>query len=106
VLDHRNADSGVLVRGRIHNLSVQGMDNADDIQIQIAQGAKPGEGGQLRGRKVSPWIERVRHSTAGVGLIPAAASRHQIPSPPCGPTTTPWCWPVAANNRRISRPRP
>ena len=43
--------------------------NADDIQIKIAQGAKPGEGGQLPGHKVSPWIARVRHSTAGVGLI-------------------------------------
>ncbi|WP_295387678.1 glutamate synthase large subunit [uncultured Thiodictyon sp.] len=43
--------------------------NADDIQIKISQGAKPGEGGQLPGHKVSPWIARVRHSTAGVGLI-------------------------------------
>jgi glutamate synthase (NADPH/NADH) large chain len=43
--------------------------NADDIQIKIAQGAKPGEGGQLPGNKVYPWIARTRHSTAGVGLI-------------------------------------
>ena len=43
--------------------------NADDIQIKMAQGAKPGEGGQLPGHKVSPWIARVRHSTPGVGLI-------------------------------------
>ena len=43
--------------------------NADDIQIKMAQGAKPGEGGQLPGTKVYPWIARVRHSTAGVGLI-------------------------------------
>ncbi|MBK1644986.1 glutamate synthase large subunit [Thiocapsa imhoffii] len=43
--------------------------NADDIQIKIAQGAKPGEGGQLPGHKVSPQIARVRHSTPGVGLI-------------------------------------
>ena len=43
--------------------------NSDDIQIKIAQGAKPGEGGQLPGHKVSPQIARVRHSTPGVGLI-------------------------------------
>jgi len=42
---------------------------ADDIQIKMAQGAKPGEGGQLPGHKVSPWIARTRHSTPGVGLI-------------------------------------
>ena len=43
--------------------------NADDIQIKMAQGAKPGEGGQLPGHKVDKNIARVRHSTAGVGLI-------------------------------------
>ncbi len=43
--------------------------NADDIQIKIAQGAKPGEGGQLPGFKVYDWIARTRHSTPGVGLI-------------------------------------
>jgi glutamate synthase (NADPH/NADH) large chain len=43
--------------------------NADDIQIKMAQGAKPGEGGQLPAHKVYPWIARVRHSTPGVGLI-------------------------------------
>jgi len=43
--------------------------NADDIQIKMAQGAKPGEGGQLPGHKVSKQIARVRHSTPGVGLI-------------------------------------
>lgn len=43
--------------------------NADDLQIKIAQGAKPGEGGQLPGHKVSEQIAAVRHSTAGVGLI-------------------------------------
>ncbi|HEY0486533.1 MAG TPA: glutamate synthase large subunit [Mycobacteriales bacterium] len=43
--------------------------NADDIQIKMAQGAKPGEGGQLPGHKVYPWIARTRHSTPGVGLI-------------------------------------
>ena len=43
--------------------------NADDIQIKMAQGAKPGEGGQLPGHKVYPWVAKTRHSTAGVGLI-------------------------------------
>lgn len=42
---------------------------ADDIQIKLAQGAKPGEGGQLPGHKVYPWIAQTRHSTPGVGLI-------------------------------------
>ena len=43
--------------------------NADDIQIKMAQGAKPGEGGQLPGQKVYPWIAKTRYSTPGVGLI-------------------------------------
>ncbi len=43
--------------------------NSDDIQIKMAQGAKPGEGGQLPGTKVYPWIAKVRGSTPGVGLI-------------------------------------
>ena len=43
--------------------------NATDIQIKMAQGAKPGEGGQLPGNKVYPWVAKVRHSTPGVGLI-------------------------------------
>ncbi len=43
--------------------------HADDIQIKIAQGAKPGEGGQLPPGKVYPWVARTRHSTPGVGLI-------------------------------------
>ncbi len=43
--------------------------NADDLQIKMAQGAKPGEGGQLPGHKVYPWIAKVRHSTPGVTLI-------------------------------------
>jgi glutamate synthase (NADPH) large chain len=43
--------------------------NADDLQIKMAQGAKPGEGGQLPGHKVYPWIAKTRHSTPGVGLI-------------------------------------
>ena len=43
--------------------------HADDLQIKMAQGAKPGEGGQLPNNKVYPWIARIRHATPGVGLI-------------------------------------
>ncbi|MGO1543017.1 MAG: glutamate synthase large subunit [Gulosibacter sp.] len=43
--------------------------HADDIQIKLAQGAKPGEGGQLPPQKVYPWVAKTRHATAGVGLI-------------------------------------
>ncbi|HEY2156002.1 MAG TPA: glutamate synthase large subunit, partial [Isosphaeraceae bacterium] len=43
--------------------------NSDELQIKMAQGAKPGEGGQLPGHKVYPWIAKVRHSTPGVALI-------------------------------------
>ena len=43
--------------------------NADELQIKMAQGAKPGEGGQLPGHKVDEYIGRIRHSTPGVGLI-------------------------------------
>ncbi|MFM8832362.1 MAG: glutamate synthase large subunit [Cytophagales bacterium] len=45
------------------------LSNAKELQIKMAQGAKPGEGGQLPGHKVDDWIGRVRHSTPGVGLI-------------------------------------
>ena len=43
--------------------------SAKEIQIKMAQGAKPGEGGQLPGGKVYPWVAKTRHSTTGVGLI-------------------------------------
>ncbi len=53
--------------------------NADDLQIKMAQGAKPGEGGQLPGHKVYPWIAKVRHSTPGVDAdLAAAAPRHLL----------------------------
>ncbi len=45
------------------------LSHAEDLQIKMAQGAKPGEGGQLPPNKVYPWIARTRHATAGVGLI-------------------------------------
>jgi glutamate synthase (NADPH/NADH) large chain len=53
--------------------------NADDIQIKMAQGAKPGEGGQLPGHKVYPWVAKTRHSTPGRRPDqPAAAPRHLL----------------------------
>ena len=45
------------------------LQHAKEIQIKVAQGAKPGEGGQLPGSKVYPWIAETRGSTPGIGLI-------------------------------------
>lgn len=53
--------------------------NAAELQIKMAQGAKPGEGGQLPGHKVDDWIARVRHSTPGVGLISPRPITTSIP---------------------------
>ncbi len=50
-------------------VTINYLTNANELQIKMAQGAKPGEGGQLPGHKVDEWIGRVRHSTPGVGLI-------------------------------------
>jgi glutamate synthase (NADPH/NADH) large chain len=50
-------------------VTINYLTNADELQIKMAQGAKPGEGGQLPGHKVDDWIGRTRHSTPGVGLI-------------------------------------
>jgi len=50
-------------------VTIDYLESADEIQIKIAQGAKPGEGGQLPGTKVYPWIAKLRHSTPYVGLI-------------------------------------
>ncbi len=50
-------------------VTIDYLNNAEELQIKIAQGAKPGEGGQLPGHKVDKWIAKVRHSTPGVGLI-------------------------------------
>ncbi|WP_328821864.1 glutamate synthase large subunit [Nesterenkonia haasae] len=47
----------------------QYLTHADDLQIKMAQGAKPGEGGQLMGKKVYPWVAETRHSTPGVSLV-------------------------------------
>ena len=54
--------------------------NADELQIKMAQGAKPGEGGQLPGHKVDEVIARVRHSIPGVGLISRRRTTISIPS--------------------------
>jgi glutamate synthase domain-containing protein 2 len=65
--------------------------NADELQIKMAQGAKPGEGGQLPGHKVYPWIAKVRHAMPGVGLI----------SPPPITTSTPSrIWPSSSTTSR------
>jgi glutamate synthase (ferredoxin) len=66
--DSRNSRIKQVASGRF-GVTSQYLVNADELQIKIAQGAKPGEGGQLPGHKVYPEIARVRHSTPGVGLI-------------------------------------
>ncbi|MCP4259292.1 MAG: glutamate synthase large subunit, partial [Planctomycetes bacterium] len=66
--DSRNSAIKQVASGRF-GVTSQYLVNAKELQIKMAQGAKPGEGGQLPGRKVYPWIARVRHSTPGVGLI-------------------------------------
>ena len=66
--DSRNSAIKQVASGRF-GVTSEYLVSAQEIQIKMAQGAKPGEGGQLPGRKVYPWIARVRHSTPGVGLI-------------------------------------
>ncbi|MFZ5634108.1 MAG: glutamate synthase large subunit [Bacillota bacterium] len=66
--DSRRSAIKQVASGRF-GVTSQYLVNAEEIQIKMAQGAKPGEGGQLPGRKVYPWIARVRGTTAGVGLI-------------------------------------
>lgn len=66
--DTRNSAIKQVASGRF-GVTSSYLVNAKEIQIKMAQGAKPGEGGQLPGRKVYPWIAKVRHSTPGVGLI-------------------------------------
>ncbi|MCK4177861.1 glutamate synthase large subunit [Aciditerrimonas ferrireducens] len=66
--DSRRSAIKQVASGRF-GVTIEYLVNADDIQIKIAQGAKPGEGGQLPGHKVYPWIARTRYSTPGVGLI-------------------------------------
>jgi glutamate synthase (NADPH) large chain len=71
--------------------------NADDIQIKMAQGAKPGEGGQLPGHKVYPWVAKTRHSTPGVGLISRRRTTTSTPSR---------TWPSSSTTSRTPTPRP
>ncbi|MGB3311253.1 MAG: glutamate synthase large subunit [Nodosilinea sp.] len=66
--DSKNSAIKQVASGRFGVTSLY-LSQAKEIQIKMAQGAKPGEGGQLPGRKVYPWIAKVRHSTPGVGLI-------------------------------------
>ncbi|HEY7330314.1 MAG TPA: glutamate synthase large subunit [Gemmataceae bacterium] len=66
--DSRNSAIKQVASGRFGVTSVY-LVHARELQIKMAQGAKPGEGGQLPGSKVYPWIAKVRHSTPGVGLI-------------------------------------
>ncbi|MBL9128690.1 MAG: glutamate synthase large subunit, partial [Verrucomicrobiales bacterium] len=66
--DSKNSAIKQVASGRFGVTSLY-LTNAREIQIKMAQGAKPGEGGQLPGGKVYPWIAKVRHSTPGVGLI-------------------------------------
>jgi glutamate synthase (ferredoxin) len=66
--DSKNSAIKQVASGRFGVTSYY-LSQAKELQIKMAQGAKPGEGGQLPGRKVYPWIAKVRHSTPGVGLI-------------------------------------
>ncbi len=66
--DSKNSAIKQVASGRFGVTSLY-LVNAKELQIKMAQGAKPGEGGQLPGSKVYPWIAKVRHSTPGVGLI-------------------------------------
>ena len=66
--DSRNSAIKQVASARF-GVTSQYLVNAHELQIKMAQGAKPGEGGQLPGAKVYPWIAEVRHSTPGVGLI-------------------------------------
>jgi glutamate synthase domain-containing protein 2/glutamate synthase domain-containing protein 1/glutamate synthase domain-containing protein 3 len=66
--DSKNSGIKQVASGRFGVTSLY-LSQAREIQIKMAQGAKPGEGGQLPGSKVYPWIAKVRHSTPGVGLI-------------------------------------
>lgn len=66
--DWENSAIKQIASGRF-GVTINYLNNAVELQIKMAQGAKPGEGGQLPGHKVDDWIGRVRHSTPGVGLI-------------------------------------
>jgi glutamate synthase domain-containing protein 2/glutamate synthase domain-containing protein 1/glutamate synthase domain-containing protein 3 len=67
-IDDRRSSIKQVASGRF-GVTIDYLVNADELQIKVAQGAKPGEGGQLPGHKVDDYIARLRHSTPGVGLI-------------------------------------
>ncbi len=71
--DSKNSAIKQVASGRF-GVTSEYLVSANEIQIKMAQGAKPGEGGQLPGAKVYPWIAKTRHTTAGVGLDFAAAA--------------------------------
>ncbi|RPI13325.1 MAG: glutamate synthase large subunit, partial [Lysobacterales bacterium] len=66
--DSRNSAIKQVASGRF-GVTSEYLVSAKELQIKMAQGAKPGEGGQLPGTKVYPWVAKTRHTTAGVGLI-------------------------------------
>src|SRR5674476_615366 len=66
--DSKNSAIKQVASGRF-GVTSEYLVNAKELQIKMAQGAKPGEGGQLPGRKVYPWVAKVRSTTPGVGLI-------------------------------------
>jgi glutamate synthase (ferredoxin) len=66
--DSKNSAIKQVASGRF-GVTSEYLVNARELQIKMAQGAKPGEGGQLPGTKVYPWVAKTRHTTAGVGLI-------------------------------------
>ncbi len=66
--DSKNSAIKQVASGRF-GVTSEYLVNARELQIKMAQGAKPGEGGQLPGRKVYPWVAATRHTTPGVGLI-------------------------------------
>ena len=82
--DSKNSAIKQVASGRF-GVTSHYLTQAKEIQIKMAQGAKPGEGGQLPGRKVYPWIAKVRHSTPGVGPhFTAPASRYLFDRGPGG----------------------
>ena len=76
--DSKNSAIKQVASGRFGVTSLY-LSQAKELQIKMAQGAKPGEGGQLPGKKVYPWIAKVRHSTPGVGLISPPPHHDIIP---------------------------
>ncbi|WP_277057050.1 glutamate synthase large subunit [Trichlorobacter lovleyi] len=66
--DSKNSNIKQVASGRF-GVTSQYLTNAGELQIKLAQGAKPGEGGELPGSKVYPWVAKTRHTTPGVGLV-------------------------------------